>query len=98
MFTGTRKKTGNALAAGCQLFYRKIYGSFAVYAFHISGPLSPSKMKAIVSSERQFVTKRKLRADKMKTETRKMLQELYGDFNEQLARLLNDDRFKWAST
>ena len=26
MFTGARKKTGNTLAAGCQLFYRKIYG------------------------------------------------------------------------
>ena len=28
MFTVTRKKTGNGLAAGCQLFYRKIYGYF----------------------------------------------------------------------
>ena len=28
MFTGARKKTGNGLAAGCQLFYRKIYGYF----------------------------------------------------------------------
>ena len=38
MFTGDRKKnnkkkkqkkkTGNGLAAGCQLFYRKIYGYF----------------------------------------------------------------------
>ena len=26
--TGARKKTGNGLAAGCQLFYRKIYGYF----------------------------------------------------------------------
>ena len=25
MFTGVRKKTGNELAAGCQLFYRKVY-------------------------------------------------------------------------
>ena len=29
MFTGACKKiTGNGLAAGCQLFYRKIYGNF----------------------------------------------------------------------
>ena len=28
MFTGARKKTGHGLAAGCQLFYRKIYGYF----------------------------------------------------------------------
>ena len=28
MFTGARKKTGNGLAAGCQLFYHKIYGYF----------------------------------------------------------------------
>ena len=26
--TGARKKTGNGLAAGCQLFYRKMYGYF----------------------------------------------------------------------
>ena len=28
MFTGARKKRGNGMAAGCQLFYRKIYGYF----------------------------------------------------------------------
>ena len=28
MFTGARKKKGNGLAAGCQLFYRKIYRYF----------------------------------------------------------------------
>ena len=34
MFTGARrkKKTGNGLAAGCLLFYRKIYGYF--FAMH----------------------------------------------------------------
>ena len=34
MFTGACKITGNGLVAGCQLFFRKIYGNFfAVYCF-----------------------------------------------------------------
>ena len=34
MFTGACKKiTGNGLAAGCQLFYRKIYGYFSQCVF-----------------------------------------------------------------
>ena len=39
MFTGVRKITGNGMAAGCQLFYRKIYG-FIVAVYCSSHPAS----------------------------------------------------------
>ena len=52
-------------------------------------------MKEIANAKRKHATKRKKQAGKMKPETRRLLQLLYESFNEQLALLLNDQRFSW---
>ena len=63
----------------------------------VSGDI-PDVMRIIVSQERKFVTSNKVEAEGMKPTTRKILQELYGKFNEELAKLLNDDRYTWEYT
>ena len=50
MFTGARTKTGNGLAAGCQLFYRKIYGYFLQCTrFHWSPSIGKSRKTPVTS-------------------------------------------------
>ena len=52
-------------------------------------------MEEIVKSEKKWVTHRKDQAGEMYTETRKILQDLYGTYNVQLAGLLQDNSFTW---
>ena len=52
-------------------------------------------MHSIATSKRKYVTKKKKMVGQMKPETREILEELYGDFNQQLAALLNDKKFTW---
>ena len=66
--------------------------------FPVSEELPLDRLNLIAARQRSYVTSNKINAEGMKPETRKLLQELYGKFNEELARLLNDGRYTWQYT
>ena len=60
--------------------------------------LPEHSMQDIVQADRKHETAAKKKVNDMYPETRKLLQNFYGRYNEELAVLLNDTGFLWLPT